>query len=78
MTSTAAARLREILGRPGLIVARFRGDALTAVIADAGTGCGDAVSMWRTVRGYERAGAATIHIEDQVWPRNAASSSASR
>ncbi len=40
-----------------------------AVIADADTGYGNAVNVYRTVRSYEKAGAAAIHIEDQVFPK---------
>ena len=39
------------------------------LIADAETGYGNAVNVVRTVKEYERAGAAAIHIEDQVWPK---------
>lgn len=39
------------------------------VIADADTGYGNAVNLVRTVRAYERAGVAAIHIEDQVTPK---------
>ncbi|HEY1269830.1 MAG TPA: isocitrate lyase/phosphoenolpyruvate mutase family protein [Candidatus Binatia bacterium] len=39
------------------------------VIADADTGYGNAVSVVRTVREFERAGVAAIHIEDQVAPK---------
>ena len=39
------------------------------LIADADTGYGNALNVVRTVREYERAGAAAIHIEDQVWPK---------
>jgi len=39
------------------------------LIADADTGYGNAVNVARTVKEYERAGAAAIHIEDQVWPK---------
>jgi len=39
------------------------------LIADADTGYGGPVNVQRTVRAYERAGAAAIHIEDQVWPK---------
>jgi len=39
------------------------------VICDADTGYGNAVNVARTVREYEAAGAAAIHIEDQVWPK---------
>lgn len=39
------------------------------VICDADTGYGNALNVIRTVREYERAGAAGIHIEDQVTPK---------
>ncbi len=38
-------------------------------ICDADTGYGNALNVTRTVREYEDAGAAAIHIEDQVWPK---------
>jgi len=39
------------------------------VIADADTGYGNPLNVQRTVREYEKAGVAAIHIEDQVWPK---------
>ena len=39
------------------------------VIADADTGFGSAANVVRTVKEYERAGAAAIHIEDQLTPK---------
>ncbi len=39
------------------------------LICDADTGYGNPVNVWRTVREYEEAGAAALHIEDQVWPK---------
>jgi 2,3-dimethylmalate lyase len=39
------------------------------VICDADTGYGEAINVQRTVREYEDAGAAALHIEDQVWPK---------
>ncbi|MBT5048858.1 MAG: isocitrate lyase/PEP mutase family protein [Rhodospirillaceae bacterium] len=39
------------------------------IIADADTGFGGPVNVVRTVREYERAGAAAIHIEDQLTPK---------
>ncbi|MCH7605712.1 MAG: oxaloacetate decarboxylase [Chloroflexi bacterium] len=39
------------------------------VIADADTGYGDVLNVQRTVRQYERAGVAAIHIEDQEFPK---------
>lgn len=39
------------------------------VIADADTGFGNAVNVGRTVRSFERAGAAAIQLEDQTTPK---------
>ncbi len=39
------------------------------VIADADTGYGNAINVRRTVREYERAGVAGLHVEDQVAPK---------
>ena len=39
------------------------------VICDADTGYGNALNTQRTVREYESAGVAGIHIEDQVFPK---------
>jgi 2-methylisocitrate lyase-like PEP mutase family enzyme len=39
------------------------------VIADADTGYGNAINVVRTVQGYEQAGVAGIHLEDQVLPK---------
>ena len=39
------------------------------VIADADTGYGEVENCVRTVVEYERAGAAALHIEDQVFPK---------
>ena len=113
-----AARLRELLNGPEMLVAPFVYDALQAkiaertgfdavymtgfgtaaargfpdlglitmtemvqnarsiaqavkvpVICDADTGYGNPVNVWRTVREYEDAGAAALHIEDQVFPK---------
>ena len=41
----------------------------TPLICDADTGFGGLLNVERTVRGYERAGAAAIQIEDQVFPK---------
>jgi 2,3-dimethylmalate lyase len=41
----------------------------TPLICDADTGYGNPVNVYRTVRDYEAAGAAALHIEDQVWPK---------
>ncbi|OGP22076.1 MAG: isocitrate lyase [Deltaproteobacteria bacterium GWA2_57_13] len=39
------------------------------VIADADTGYGSAVNVIRTVREFEDAGVAALHIEDQIFPK---------
>ena len=39
------------------------------VIADADTGYGNVLNVRRTVRAYERAGVAAIHLEDQELPK---------
>jgi 2-methylisocitrate lyase-like PEP mutase family enzyme len=39
------------------------------VICDADTGYGNPLNVWRTAREYEDAGAAALHIEDQVFPK---------
>jgi len=70
----------SVLGQPdvGLLTMSemvSRAAALAAVtgdvplIADADTGYGNPINVRRTVREYERAGVAALHIEDQVWPK---------
>lgn len=76
MTGFGAAASR--LGRPdvGLLTmsetvdnaSRMVGTVNIPVIADADAGYGNAISVIRTVREYERAGVSAIHIEDQVSP----------
>jgi len=39
------------------------------LIADADTGYGNQLNVRRTVREYERAGVAGIHLEDQIFPK---------
>jgi 2-methylisocitrate lyase-like PEP mutase family enzyme len=39
------------------------------LVADADTGFGNALNVGETVRAYERAGVAGLHIEDQVSPK---------
>src|SRR5690554_3807170 len=39
------------------------------LIADADTGYGGPLNVRRTVKAYERAGVAALHIEDQRWPK---------
>jgi 2-methylisocitrate lyase-like PEP mutase family enzyme len=69
----------SLLGRPdiGLVSSsemidnarRIAGCVSVPVIADADTGYGNAINVIRTVRDYEQAGVAGIHIEDQVMPK---------
>src|SRR5690606_4780917 len=40
-----------------------------ALLADGDTGYGTAINAYHTVRAFERAGAAGIMLEDQVWPK---------
>ena len=41
------------------------------IVSDAETGYGNAVNVVRTVREFERAGVAAIHVEDQMTPKRA-------
>ncbi len=70
----------SVLGQPdvGLLTMSemvSRAAALAAVvgdrplIADADTGYGNPINVRRTIREYERAGVAVVHIEDQLWPK---------
>ena len=47
----------------------FAGAVDIPVIADADTGYGNVNNVRRTVRAYEAAGVAAIHLEDQVTPK---------
>jgi carboxyvinyl-carboxyphosphonate phosphorylmutase len=77
MTGAGTAVTR--LGRPDLGFATLsdmvsNAAAMTAtvsipLIADADTGYGGALNVYRTVREYERAGVAAVHLEDQVFPK---------
>lgn len=57
--------LDEMVGNARAIVASVE----VPVIADADTGFGNALNVQRTVRDYEQAGVAALHIEDQVFPK---------
>ena len=69
----------SLLGRPdvGLLggaemvdnATRIAAAVDVPVIADADTGYGNAINVLRTVRAYEQAGVAGIHLEDQVMPK---------
>ncbi|WP_218010760.1 isocitrate lyase/PEP mutase family protein [Herbidospora mongoliensis] len=50
-------------------VAIFADASELPVIADADTGYGNPLNVRRTVRAYEAAGAAALHIEDQTFPK---------
>ena len=39
------------------------------VVADADTGYGNPINTRRTIRDYEKAGVAGVHLEDQDWPK---------
>ena len=39
------------------------------IIVDADTGFGNALNVMRTIRGFERAGAAMVQLEDQSFPK---------
>lgn len=60
-----------LLGRAEMSAnaARIAAAVDVPVIADADTGYGDETSIGHTVRVYERAGVAAMHIEDQEWPK---------
>ena len=50
--------------------ARYVADAVDIpVVCDADTGYGNPLNVQRTVREYEAAGVAAIHIEDQLFPK---------
>ena len=55
----------DMVGRARQIVS----GTMTPLIADADTGYGGLVNVRHTVRGYERAGAQGIQIEDQEMPK---------
>jgi 2,3-dimethylmalate lyase len=65
MPDVGLATLTEMAANVGRVV-----DASgLPVIADADTGYGNPLNVQRTVRAYERAGAAALHLEDQVFPK---------
>jgi 2-methylisocitrate lyase-like PEP mutase family enzyme len=77
MTGAGVSHVR--LGQPDLGLLTFTemvdqagriADAVSLpVFADADTGYGNALNVMRTVRAYERAGLAGLHIEDQEMPK---------
>lgn len=53
-----------------VMISRYIADAVNIpVIADADTGYGNAINAMRTTSDFIKAGAASIHIEDQVAPK---------
>lgn len=50
-------------------VAVMAGGAQTPIVADGDTGYGGLLNVQYTVRGYEKAGAAAIQLEDQEFPK---------
>ena len=55
----------DMVGR----VAQMCGGTTTPLVADADTGYGGLLNVRHTVRGYEKAGAVAIQIEDQEMPK---------
>jgi len=62
--------MSEMVSRAAAIAAIIASVASNLpLIADADTGYGNPINVRRTIREYERAGVAGLHIEDQVWPK---------
>jgi carboxyvinyl-carboxyphosphonate phosphorylmutase len=59
------ASLTEMLANASVIASTIR----VPLIADADTGYGGALNVYRTVQEYEKAGVAALHIEDQAFPK---------
>ena len=57
--------MSEMVGNAGRIATAVD----LPVIADADTGYGNELNVFRTVQEYEQRGVAGIHIEDQVTPK---------
>lgn len=51
------------------VIARIADKVIVPLIVDGDTGFGNAISVQRTVRVFERAGASAIQIEDQTFPK---------
>ena len=67
LPDTGLLSLQDMVGQARSIV-----DAVNIpVIADAEGGFNDAANLWRTVREFERAGVAAIHIEDHAYGKHA-------
>ncbi len=76
---TGGGTANTYLGRPDIglvtlnelagLVERIADAVSVPVIADCDTGFGGVANVARTIRAYERAGAAGLHIEDQLFPK---------
>ncbi|MQA85267.1 MAG: carboxyvinyl-carboxyphosphonate phosphorylmutase [Streptosporangiales bacterium] len=76
---TGAGTAASLIGKPDLglttltemagHVGRLASAIDIPLIADADTGYGNALHVYRTIKEYERAGAAALHLEDQVFPK---------
>lgn len=61
--------MSEMVGRAAALSAIISEIGTIPLIADADTGYGNPINVRRTIREYEQAGVASVHIEDQVWPK---------
>jgi carboxyvinyl-carboxyphosphonate phosphorylmutase len=59
------ASLTEMLANASAIASTIS----VPLIADADTGYGGALNVYRTVQEYEKAGVAALHLEDQAFPK---------
>jgi carboxyvinyl-carboxyphosphonate phosphorylmutase len=59
------ASLTEMLANASAIASTIS----VPLIADADTGYGGALNVYRTIQEYEKAGVAALHIEDQAFPK---------
>lgn len=77
MSGFGVSASRSALPDAGLLTMTEMVDEATAIVdatsvpllADADTGYGGLASVARTVRRFEQAGVAGIHLEDTLWPR---------
>lgn len=59
------ASLTEMVANASVLASAIR----VPLIADADTGYGGALNVYRTVQEYEKAGVAALHLEDQAFPK---------
>ena len=77
MTGFGTAAVNRALPDIGLLTMSEMLDVVRAItsaveiplIADGDTGYGNPLNVVRTIQEYEKAGAAAIHLEDQIWPK---------